>query len=116
MKFFAAVLMLLTIASAKDNSPVLMFIDGTSTPLARAVSAEKECAGLTLEGGLGSQGPTPQWAMAQSVGNGSGQYEIWLSSLNEKRHTFLGTNVKKAAKKACRIIKGKEQWAGLPNE
>lgn len=88
----------------------VLFIDGNNTALASAFAREKECAGLTVSG----QREHFTWAMAQHVGDGRGHYQIWLERETDARHIFLGTNVKKAANRACKIITGKETWVGLP--
>jgi hypothetical protein len=113
--FTLSSLLLVFTVLAKANDPVVLtFLDGNTTALAEAITKEKECATITIVTLFGRK--PFNWFMSQGVGNGHGGYEIYLEHMTpgEARGIFLGTNVKKAASRACKIMNGKQAWVGIP--
>ena len=110
MKKLIVVLALSIGVLVAQDAPIKVVVTDGNTPLLRAIAADKHCAGWTVDRMFShSKLPLPQWVLFQSVGDGHGGFQVWLSPADSQRYTFLGSNFKRGVRKACDIMNGKRQ-------
>jgi hypothetical protein len=92
-----------------DRSKGVLIMSADTDPLPHAFAREKSCEGLHQVQWFGNSTDSSDWSLAV-VNNGRGIYEVTLFAVAKEPHhyVYLGTNTKKAVRKACNIVSGRE--------